>query len=159
MAHKHLPVERIQEILGKASIGCLGTCVGEVPYAVPVTFVYYGGKIYFHSSPRGRKMENLAANPRVSFQASDEAVVIPTKKACTFTTHYYSALMEGTASIVRDPELRLAALRALVAKYDPEGLAPPLTPQDMEGQDIVVVEITPDNLGGVDHARLPQAKP
>ena len=116
MAHKHLTAERSQEILSKAQVGCLGMCVGEVPYAVPVTFVYFNGKVYFHSSPRGRKMETLAANPRVSFQAHDEMTIIPTEKACTFTTHYYSAMVEGAARVVHDPELRLAALRALVAK-------------------------------------------
>ncbi|MCL5109489.1 MAG: pyridoxamine 5'-phosphate oxidase family protein [Chloroflexi bacterium] len=156
MAHGQLPAERCREIFHKAQVGHLGTCRDGVPYAVPLTFVYFQDKIYFHSVPRGRKLENIAANPRVSFQADDEAVIIATGKACTFTTHYYSAMLEGTAKIVGDPDLSLAAMRALVAKYDPEGKAPLLRQEDFEKQDFVLVEITPRAIDGVDHARLPK---
>jgi uncharacterized protein len=156
MAHGPLSAERCREIFHKAQVGHLGTCRDNIPYAVPLTFVYFRDKVYFHSAPHGRKLDNIAANSRVSFQADDETVVIATGKACTFTTHYYSAMLEGSARVITDPDLCLAALRALVAKYDPEGKAPLLQQEDLAKQDLVVVEINPETIDGVDHSRLPK---
>ncbi|MHB1133239.1 MAG: pyridoxamine 5'-phosphate oxidase family protein [Chloroflexota bacterium] len=154
MVHKPLGEDKCLEILGKASVGRLGMCVGEEPYVVPLTYVWHEGKVVFHSSPNGRKMETLTANPRVCFQVDDETTIIPSPKACVFTTHYYSAMVAGEVHVVAEPMARLAAIRALVAKYDPEGKAPLLTEEDLEGQAFEVLEIVPESISGVDHARL-----
>ena len=34
---------------------------------LPVHFVYFDGKIFVHGLPKGQKIENIAADPRVSF--------------------------------------------------------------------------------------------
>lgn len=154
MAHSTLSLDRALSILHKASVGRLATCVEGQPYVVPVYFVFSDGKIYFHSASHGRKIEHIAANPNVCFQVDDEAQLLPRKRACEFTAHYYSAIVFGTAALVDNPEERLAAMRALMAKYDPEGVAPVLTPEELERASFAVVAITPTEITGVDHARL-----
>ncbi|MHB1416020.1 MAG: pyridoxamine 5'-phosphate oxidase family protein [Chloroflexota bacterium] len=153
--HKDLSREQAMAILERAEVGHLATCNADEPYVVPLNFVYFGERIYFHCSPQGRKLANITANPRVCFQVESEWRLIPQARACSFTAHYYSVMVSGTARAVGDPERRLAALRALVAKYDPKGLAPVLTQEDLEKRPLVIVEITPETVGGVDHARLP----
>lgn len=155
MAHKPLSKERVLEILHKALYGRLGMSLGDQPYVVPISFVYHRDKVYIHSSPVGRKMETLAANPRVCLQADDEVTLLGRDKGCTLTWHFYSAHVFGRARVVEDPALRLEALQALVTKYDREGRMPPLTQQDLERNTLVVVEITPEEISGTDHARLP----
>ncbi len=153
MARKPLPAERALEILAKAQIGRLGTAADGQPYVVPLTYVWYRERIYYHGNPRGRKMREIAANPKVCFQADDEAVILPRERACDFTAHYYSVQVFGTARVVTEPAVRLAALQALVAKYDPEGRTPPLASLEMAPDKVAVVEITPAQISGVDHAR------
>lgn len=156
LAHTTLSMERCLEILHKAPVGRLATCRDHEPYVVPVNYVYEGGHIYFHCSPQGRKIDNLAANPRVCFQVDDEAVVIPGTKACDFTAHYYSVIVAGSARVIDDPDVALQAMRALVAKYDPEGKAPPLRIQHMPRERVIMVAILAESIAGVDHSRLPQ---
>jgi uncharacterized protein len=152
--HKPLSQEKAIAILATAPAGRLATCKDNVPYVVPVNHVYHQGKLYFHCAPTGRKLENIAANPRVCFQVDDEATLLPRGRACEFTAHYYSAMVAGTARLVNDPEERLTALRALMAKHDPQGLAPELTLADVDTSSFTVVEIVPEEISGVDHGRL-----
>jgi nitroimidazol reductase NimA-like FMN-containing flavoprotein (pyridoxamine 5'-phosphate oxidase superfamily) len=155
LAHKPLSHAKALEILDKALNGRLGMSLHDEPYVVPVSFVYHRDKVYFHSSPLGRKMETLAANPRVCLQADDEITLIARDKGCTITWHFYSAHVFGRARVVEDPALRLEALQALVSKYDKEGRMPAITMEELDKNPLVVVEITPEQISGTDHARLP----
>ena len=154
MTHSTLPLDRALAILRTASVGRLATCLGERPYVVPVNFVFDSGKVYFHSAPHGRKLDHIVANPNVCFQVDDEATVLPGRRACDFTAHYFSAIVFGAAEVVADADERLAAMRALMAKYDPRGEAPVLTREDLERSSFAVVALTPEEISGVDHARL-----
>lgn len=155
MAHTSLPLERCLEILRRVQVGRLATCRDGEPYVVPLSFVYHRDRVYFHCACHGRKLDNIAANPRVCFQVDDEATILPGPRACNFTAHYFSAMVAGRARVVSDPDLRLDALRALAAKYDPEGMAPMLTQEDLDKQAVLVIEIMPEAITGVDHSRLP----
>lgn len=37
------------------------------PYAVPVSYVYADGKIYFHSAMKGHKVDAISRNDKISF--------------------------------------------------------------------------------------------
>lgn len=43
------------------------TCLGdkEYPYAVPLSYVYFNNKIYFHSAKDGHKISAITKNKRV----------------------------------------------------------------------------------------------
>jgi uncharacterized protein len=61
----------IEEFLAWERTGRLG-CVSAdgAPYVVPLSFVYQAGAVYYHwFSEEGRKVRNLAASPRVCFEA------------------------------------------------------------------------------------------
>lgn len=48
---QQLPPEEAEEILRTATAGVLAVAGDDgYPYAVPVSYVYAGGKIYFHSA-------------------------------------------------------------------------------------------------------------
>ena len=64
---------RAAERLGRDSIGWLTTVNAEgQPQASPVWFLWEGGEILVFSRPRARRMANLRANPRVSFNLDSE---------------------------------------------------------------------------------------
>ena len=66
----------VEEVLRAAHVGRLGTCVEGEPYIVPLSFVYDDGRILFHGALEGKKMEQIAENPRVCFEV-DESVLVP----------------------------------------------------------------------------------
>jgi nitroimidazol reductase NimA-like FMN-containing flavoprotein (pyridoxamine 5'-phosphate oxidase superfamily) len=108
------------ELLGRGKYGVLAT-VGEEgePYAVPLSYVFRGGKIYFHSAPAGRKIDHLRSRPKVGFTVVGEVAPVFENG---FSTNYESAMVFGTASEVADEKEKYAALYALAEKYLPEHL-------------------------------------
>ena len=58
------------------------------PYTVPLNYVYYDGKIYFHSAKSGHKIDAIRACDKVSFCVVSKDDVIKEK----LTTAYESAI-------------------------------------------------------------------
>jgi len=89
-------------------------CLGDAgfPYAVPLNYVYFNGKIYFHSAKTGHKIDALTKHPKVSFAVVDEDTIVSEE----YTSYFRSAIAFGQARMVEGEE-RLEAFRALVEKY------------------------------------------
>lgn len=65
---QELPREECLEILREGTSGVLALLGdGGYPYAVPLSYVYDGGKIYFHSARAGHKLDALRGCDRASF--------------------------------------------------------------------------------------------
>ncbi|KPU44092.1 pyridoxamine 5'-phosphate oxidase [Oxobacter pfennigii] len=91
-------------------LACLGD--GDYPYAVPISYVYFNDKIYFHSAKAGHKIDAILKNSKVSFSVIDEDTVVSEK----YTTYFRSVIAFGEARIAEGNE-RLEAFEALVEKY------------------------------------------
>lgn len=91
-------------------LACLGD--EDYPYAVPLSYVYFNGKIYFHSAKAGHKIDAVTKYPKVSFSVIDEDTIVSEE----YTTYFRSVIAFGKARIAEDNE-RLEAFKALVEKY------------------------------------------
>ena len=114
-AKQRLPLEESLAILEKGSSGVLALWDGEEPYAVPLSYVYHEGKLYFHCARAGRKLEAAGVCPRASFCVVAADNVIREK----YTTAYRSVIVSGPLRIIRDEAEMLPALRYLAEKYNP----------------------------------------
>ncbi len=109
---------------------------GAPPYIVPVNFGYKDGAVYFHSSPEGKKMELIAKDPVVSFEAeADVAIVAPADpaNACEWGVAYRSVIGRGRAIVLTDAGEKRAGLLALMA-----GVAPDVDPSSFTINDKIV---------------------
>lgn len=106
-------------ILDAATAGVLAV-TGEdgYPYAVPLSFAYEDGSLFFHSSKAGHKLDAIAHSDKASFCVIADDDVVPE----TFTTHFRSAIAFGRISEVTDGERKRHALRLLAEKYSPDCL-------------------------------------
>ena len=65
---QELTKEMTAEILRSNTAGVLALAGDEeFPYAVPISYVYDGTHIYFHTAVTGHKVDALRQNPNVSF--------------------------------------------------------------------------------------------
>lgn len=105
-------------IMGRCTNGVLA-CLGDedYPYAVPVNYVYFNNKIYFHSAKFGHKIDAIAKNTKVSFSVIDEDNIVSNE----YTSYFRSVIAFGKARIVEGDE-RLEAFMALVEKYSGDQL-------------------------------------
>lgn len=130
----------VEKALREAKVGRLGTSVDGQPYVIPLSFAYHDGKIVFHGAKIGKKMENIARNPKVCFEV-DTSEIISADNPCRFTYRYRSVIANGTARVIEDPSEKAAALRLLVEKYAP-GKGSQMTEERVGAFDnLAVVEI------------------
>ncbi len=89
-------------------------CIGDndYPYAVPLSYVYFNDKIYFHSAKAGHKIEAIIRNSKVSFSVIDEDTIVGQE----YTTYFRSVIAFGKARIVVGDEW-VDAFTAMVEKY------------------------------------------
>ncbi len=85
------------------------------PYAVPLSYVYCNGNIYFHSATEGHKIDSIKRQDKVSFCVVSEDNIVPEK----FTTYYKSVIAFGRVEILCDEEDKINALMLLSKKYSP----------------------------------------
>ena len=115
---QQLSEEETIKILNEATNGVLALDGDNgYTYAVPLSFAYADGKIYFHAALSGHKLDAIKNNDKVSFCVVTQDKVIEE----TFTTHFKSAIAFGRIRIVEDnndPE-KLHGLNLLADKYSP----------------------------------------
>lgn len=113
---QQLGMEACDEILRKATSGTLAVLGdGEYPYAVPLSFVYVGGIIYFHSAKSGHKIDAIRNHDKASFCviAKDEI------HGNQYTTYFSSVIAFGRISIVTSLNEKLEGIKLLGRKYNP----------------------------------------
>lgn len=104
-------------ILVKGEYGMLATSdMQNLPYVVPMSYVYVDNCIYLHCATEGQKLDNIKENPKVSFCVVGDTKVIPEE----FGTAFESVILFGNAEIIDDMQEKLKGLRALVEKYSLE---------------------------------------
>ena len=108
-----LSVEDTKAVMDRCTNGVMA-CIGDedYPYAVPVSFVYFNDKIYFHSAKAGHKIEAIKKNHKVSFAVIDEDTIV----SKDYTTYFRSVIAFGKTRIVEGDEW-YDAFKALVEKY------------------------------------------
>jgi len=124
-----IPTAEAERILATASSGVLALAGDDgYPYALPISYVYADGKLYFHSATTGHKIDAIRRCDRASFCVIDRDDVVPEQ----LTTKYRSVIAFGRIRLLDDPDEMRTALRILAAKYAP-GL--PTAPAEAEIRD------------------------
>ena len=113
-----------QQLSEEESIGILqrttaGTLAllgdGGYPYAVPISYVYADGKLYFHSALSGHKVDAIRNCDKASFCVIDKDDVQPAK----YTTFFRSVIAFGRIHIIEDEQEKLETARLLGDRYNP----------------------------------------
>lgn len=102
-----------RSLLESGEYGILSTVDADgQPYGIPLSYCVIGDALYFHSAVAGHKLENIAANDRVSFCVVGATEVLPEQLA----TRYESVVVTGRATEVLAAEKQLG-LEGLLRKY------------------------------------------
>lgn len=103
-------------IMQKATAGTLAL-LGDngYPYAVPISYVYADGKLYFHSALSGHKIDAIRNCDKASFCVIDKDDVRPEK----YTTYFRSVIAFGRIHIIEDEQEKLETARLLGDRYNP----------------------------------------
>ena len=110
--------EEIARILDTAKVMHMGLAVDNEPYVVPMNYGYVleDGKLtlYLHSAVKGRKLDMIRSNPKVSFSIDCDRMPFEGRVACQYGMVYSSVMGKGTATIVEDVEEKKQAMSILM---------------------------------------------
>lgn len=104
------------EILKRGTSGVLAVLGdGGYPYAVPMSYVYRDGSIYFHCAKEGHKLDAIALCDKVSFCVIDRDEIVSER----YTTYFRSVIAFGRARLLTGGDDVKKALIDLAQKYAP----------------------------------------
>lgn len=143
---QQLNAQQCEAIINRGSSGVLAVDGdGGYPYAVPLNYVYYSGKLYFHCAVSGHKLDAIKRNPRCSFCIIGSEQTVPEK----FTVLYRSVIIFGKAAAVEDEAEKFAAVSALALKYSPDEPAESREAEIKgEWSRLCIVSLTPEHISG-----------
>jgi len=109
--------DTIESIIRRASVCRIALSDGGQPYVVPVCFGYADNTLYFHSAPRGRKLDVLRENNAVCFEFDVDHEIVRSEDACKWSMKYRSVVGFGRALLVEDLEEKRRALDVIMSHY------------------------------------------
>ena len=140
------------DILKRGTSGVLALMGdGGYPYAVPMSYVYDGEKLYFHCAKSGHKLDAIAGNPKASFCVVDRDQVVPEE----YTTYFRSVIVFGTMRIIEEEQEKRTALEKLALKYAPENSAQNrAAASEKDWKPLCMLELTPEHITGKEAVEL-----
>ena len=111
-----LSMEEIAAVLNRGTAGVLALSGDDgYPYAVPISYVFDGDKIYFHCARAGHKLDAIRRNAKASFCVVDQDQIVPEE----YTTYFRSVIVFGAIRVMEDEAGKRSAIEKLAVKYAP----------------------------------------
>ncbi len=151
-----LSSEEAAAILNRGTSGVLALLGdGGYPYAVPISYVYMDGKLYFHSAKSGHKLDAILQEEKASFCVIDQDRIVPEE----YTTYFRSAIAFGRIRVLEEEGEKRNAIEALALKYAPDS-----TPEGRQGEiqrewtPLCMLEMTIEHITGKEAIELTRKK-
>lgn len=148
---QQLSDEETEKILRENTSGVLALIGdGGYPYAVPLSYVYADGKIYFHSAKTGHKLDAVRSCEKASFCVTDRDEV----HGDELTTYFRSVIAFGTVRIIEAEEEMLPAVWALGRKYLADNDSRIQQEIDRDMKHMSIIEFTVEHMTGKEAIEL-----
>ena len=107
----------MEEILRRAEVGRMAICQDNMPYIIPLNFLYHKGKIIFHCAWEGKKLDIINKNPDSCFEVDEFTGEIGDHYEARCHLSYDSILAFGKARIENNEQEKIKFLQLFAEKY------------------------------------------
>lgn len=147
-----LPKEDCAAILNRGMSGVIALAGDDdYPYAVPISYVYDGERLYFHCAKSGHKLDAICRNPKASFCVIDKDEIVPEE----YTTYFRSVIVFGKIRVLEDDGEKRAAIEKLALKYAPDDTIENRQEAiDKEWKPLCTLEMVPEHISGKEAIEL-----
>jgi uncharacterized protein len=111
--------ETIYKILDEGFVCHVGFAIDGQPYVIPTLFARVGDAIYFHGSAASRMLRGAASGIPVCITVTLVDGLVLARSVFNHSMNYRSVVALGTATLVDQPNEKLAALHAFTEKIVP----------------------------------------
>lgn len=150
---------KIEALLLNASTGFLGLSANDLPYVVPLNFVWLNECVYFHGAAEGRKVSYMRQNREACFTVCEQLGTMTSPIPAHTDTAYMSAMVFGRLSFVDDLDEAVSAMQAMLDKYVPGYYDQPLSKAHVEkyrsslGSRTLVFKLTVQSISAKENER------
>ena len=136
-APRNLSKEEVNRVLNQAVLGRIATCSKDIPHVVPIWFYWDGDSLWFETSPKAKKAQNLLKNQRC----------MVTVDGTQGGLRFWAILLEGFARLIFEPtDYVQKIVTQIYTKYlGSEGVLA-TQPQAMIKSDHILVQLKPDKI-------------
>lgn len=155
---------QINDFLENAHTAFLGLVDDNMPYVIPLNYVYKDGIFYFHGANKGKKIDIMNSNVNACMTISDNYGTMVDPTPAKTDTAYMSVIANGKVEIVTDLDEATAAMQSMLDKYVPNYYKAPLSKTHIDkyqsslGSKTVIFKIKPLNLTAKEHRLNEQLK-
>ena len=151
-----LSAEETAAVLEKGTSGVLALAGDDgYPYAVPISYVFDGNKLYFHCAKSGHKLDAIRRCPKASFCVIDQDQIVPEE----YTSYFRSVIAFGTIRELEGDGEKRAAIEKLARKYVPNDTAEGMEAAiQRDWAPLCMLEMTIDHMTGKEAIELVKAK-
>jgi nitroimidazol reductase NimA-like FMN-containing flavoprotein (pyridoxamine 5'-phosphate oxidase superfamily) len=111
--------ETIYKILDEGFVCHVGFTMKDQPYVIPTMFARVGDAIYFHGSAASRMLREVSAGLAVCVTVTLIDGLVLARSVFNHSMNYRSVVALGQATLVSEPDEKLAALKAFTDKILP----------------------------------------
>lgn len=152
---QQLSRQECDNIMSTATSGTLALLgYNGYPYAVPLSFVYSDGRIYFHSAKSGHKVDAIRNCDKASFCIIAADDVHPSE----FTSYFRSVIAFGRIHIVDDETERLRAATLLGERFNPGDTGGLQIELDKSFAHMLVLRLDIEHLSGKEAIELTRSR-
>lgn len=149
-------LDNLLAILDRCEVMRLGLCLENRPYIVPMNFAYQvmdGTLIlYFHCAKEGRKLQMIAQNSAVCFEADCSYKTLPADRLCGWSAEYESVMGEGIVDIAQDEKEIAQAMDIFMKRH---GYAGEMRLSANEIASFTLLRLTVASITGKRHIKNP----
>ncbi len=111
----------IRDFMLRAPMGTMASVHEGQPFLVTRNFAYDPERhaVYMHGAKKGRTIENIQADPKVCFTASEMGRLLPDERAMEFSVEFAGVVVFGNIYLVTNPVEAKHGLQLLCDKYFP----------------------------------------
>ncbi len=134
----------IEDIVRNSLVCRLGLAEKDQPYIVPLSFGFRDNNLYFHSAPKGKKIDMLRKNSKVCFEFDIDHEVVVDEQACRWGMKYRSVIGFGRATIVEDMAEKIEGLDAIMDQYSDRSFVYP----EVKLENTVIIKVEIESMTG-----------
>jgi len=131
----------IYQILDEGLICHLGFAINNQPFVIPTAYGRVEDQLYIHGSPASRMLRTLLTGIEVCLTVTLLDGLVMARSAFHHSMNYRSVVIFGTASVVKNSEQKLEALRAFTEHVVPGRWAEVRQPSQQELQGTLVLSL------------------
>ncbi len=109
--------KEIDSLIRSEKVMHLALSDNNIPFVVPLFYVFDENALFFHSAKNGSKIEILKRNNIVCFEIFSGYGIIESEIACDFEAKHHTVIGTGTASFIEGDSEKKMRLDMIVARF------------------------------------------